>query len=73
MANPMAAQAFAADGDLVRLRDEIAMHTLNAMVIAGGWGYTDGDGKRHNYKSMEELSNASYRFADEMLKARERR
>ncbi|MGH8334489.1 MAG: hypothetical protein ACRER3_17830 [Pseudomonas fluorescens] len=69
----MTVPAFGVDGDLVRLRDEIAMHALNSMVIAGGWGYTDGDGKRHNYKSMVEYSNAAYRFADEMLKARERR
>lgn len=73
MANPMTAQTFGVEGDLVRLRDEIAMNALNSMVIAGGWGYTDADGKRHNYQSMAEYSNASYRFADEMLKARERR
>ena len=73
MGKPMAAPAFGADGDLVRLRDEIAMNALNSMVIAGGWGYTYGEGKRHNYQSMVEYSNAAYRFADEMLKARERR
>lgn len=73
MAKAMTAPAFGADSDLVRLRDEIAMNALNSMVIAGGWGYTDGDGKRHSYQSMVEYSNAAYRFADEMLKARERR
>lgn len=73
MAHPMAVPVFGGEGDLVRLRDEIAMHALNAMVMAGGWGYTGADGKRHNYQSMSEYSNASYRFADEMLKARERR
>ena len=73
MANPMTAPAFGVEGDLVRLRDEIAMNALNSMVISGGWGYVDADGKRHNYRSMAEYSSASYRFADEMLKARERR
>lgn len=73
MGKPMAVPAFSADCDLVRLRDEIAMHALNSMVIAGGWGYIDGEGKRHNYQDMTEYSNAAYRFADEMLKARERR
>lgn len=73
MANPMTAPAFGVEGDLVRLRDEIAMNALNSMVISGGWGYTDAGGKRHSYQSMTEYSNASYRFADAMLKARERR
>lgn len=73
MGKPMAVPSFGADGDLVRLRDEMAMHALNSMVIAGGWGYTDLEGKRHNYQSMAEYSLAAYRFADEMLKARERR
>ena len=73
MGKPMTAPAFGANGDLVRLRDEIAMHALNSMVIAGGWGYTDGEGKRHNYQSMADYSDAAYRSADETLKARERR
>ena len=73
MGKPMTAPAFGANGDLVRLRDEIAMHALNSMVIAGGWGYTDLDGKRHHYQSMAEYSLAAYRFADEMLNAREMR
>lgn len=73
MANPMTAPAFGVESDLVRLRDEIAMNALNSMVISGGWGYTYADGKRHRYQSMAEYSNASYRFADEMLKAREGR
>ncbi|MGS0546726.1 hypothetical protein ACU8WE_29865 [Pseudomonas parakoreensis] len=69
MANPQAKTA--ATEDLVRLRDEIAMQALNAMIIAGGWGYTDAEGKRHNWTSMPEYSTAAYRFADEMLAARE--
>ncbi|PUB36581.1 hypothetical protein C8K66_10260 [Pseudomonas sp. GV105] len=59
--------------DLVRLRDEIAMQALNAMIIAGSWGHTGSDGKRHNWTSMPEYSGAAYRFADEMLAARERK
>ena len=62
-----------ASEDLVRLRDEIAMQAMNAMIIAGGWGYTDSDGKRHTWTSMPEYSDAAYRFADEMLAARERK
>lgn len=62
-----------ASEDLVRLRDEIAMQALNAMIIAKGWGYTDGDGKRHNWTTMREFSDAAYTFADEMLAARERK
>ncbi|MBF8780987.1 hypothetical protein IV505_14820 [Pseudomonas fulva] len=70
---PRIARALAAGTpeDLVRLRDEIAMTALNAMIIAGGWGYTDADGKRHNWNTMPEYSAAAYNFADAMLKARE--
>lgn len=71
MANPQAKTA--ATEDLVRLRDEIAMQALNAMVIAGGWGYTDSDGKRHNYTTVRDYSDAAYGFTDEMLAARERK
>lgn len=59
--------------DLVRLRDEIAMHALNGLLINAQWGYTNSDGKRHNWTSMPEYSDAAYRFADEMLAARERK
>ncbi|WP_339426333.1 hypothetical protein [Pseudomonas proteolytica] len=68
MANPQ--PKLASTEDIVRLRDEIAM---NAMVIAKGWGDTDGDGKRHSWTTMREYSNAAYHFADEMLAARERK
>lgn len=59
--------------DLVRLRDEIAMQAMQAMVIKGGWGYTEQDGTRRTYQNMREYSNAAYAFADEMLAARERK
>lgn len=59
--------------DLVRLRDEIAMQALNGLIVSSkGWGYTDGDGKRHSYQTMREYSDAAYEFADQMLAARER-
>ncbi|KPM67588.1 hypothetical protein HB13667_05965 [Pseudomonas putida] len=58
--------------DLVGLRDEIAMQALNAMIIAGGWGYTDAEGNHHTYQNMAEYSAAAYEFADLMLKAREK-
>lgn len=73
MGKPLAAPAFGGDIDLVCFRNDVAMHALNSMVIAGGWGYTDGEGKRHNYQSMADYSDAAYRSADETLKARERR
>lgn len=53
------------------LRDEFAMHAMAAMVVKGGWGYTDQDGTRKNYSNMTEFSVAAYAFADCMLKARE--
>lgn len=62
-----------ASEDLVRLRDEIAMHALNAIVIKGGWGWTNDDGSRHTYQNMREYSDAAYEFADQMLAARERK
>ncbi|NMZ35393.1 hypothetical protein [Pseudomonas proteolytica] len=71
MANPQ--PKLASTEDLVRLRDEIAINAMNAMVIAKGWGYTDGDGKRQSWATMREYSNAAYHFADEMLAARERK
>ena len=61
-----------ASEDLVRLRDEIAMSALNAMVIAGGWGKTQDDGTHRKYSNMREYSDAAYFFADHMLSARER-
>jgi hypothetical protein len=73
MGKLLAAPAFVGDVDLVRFRNEIAMHALNSMVIAGGWGYTDGESKRHNYQFMVDYFDAAYRSADEPLKARERR
>lgn len=58
--------------DLVRLRDEIAMQALNAMIIAGGWGKTMEDGTHRKYANMREYSDGAYNFADQMLAARER-
>lgn len=72
MARPAKAIAAGTPDDLVRLRDEIAMTALNAMIIAGGWGYTDAQGKRHNWTTMPEYSAAAYNFADAMLEAREK-
>lgn len=62
-----------ASEDLVRLRDEIAMQALNAMVIAGGWGKTMEDGSHRKYANMREYADGAYNFADHMLAARERR
>lgn len=62
--------------DLVRLRDEIAMHAMHAMsamVIAGGWGDMLPDGSRRTYRNMRDYSDAAYGFADQMLAARERK
>lgn len=72
MTNP-AKKLTPASEDLVRLRDEIAMHALNAMVTAGGWGTTQDDGTHRKYANMKEYSNAAYTFADHMLAARERK
>ncbi|WP_040263716.1 hypothetical protein [Pseudomonas massiliensis] len=72
MTNP-AKKLTPATEDLVRLRDDIAMHALNAMVIAGGWGMTQDDGSHRKYANMREYSDAAYLFADYMLAARERR
>lgn len=72
MTNPVKKLTPASE-DLVRLRDEIAMQALNAMIISKGWGYTNADGTRHNYGSMREYSDAAYEFADQMLAARERK
>ncbi|WP_225615026.1 hypothetical protein [Pseudomonas sp. PDM18] len=69
MASP--ALLVGAPEDLVALRDLFAIQALQAMVIAGGWGYTDKGGTRHTYNSMPEYAEAAYEFADVMLKARE--
>ncbi|MGH8382610.1 hypothetical protein [Pseudomonas sp.] len=73
MAKPMIAAARGAGEDLVRLRDEIAMHALNAMIIKGTWGVTSADGTFKKHENYRDHSEAAYRFADEMLKAREKR
>ncbi|MBF8692382.1 MULTISPECIES: hypothetical protein [Pseudomonas] len=72
MSRPAKAIAAGTPDDLVRLRDEIAMTALNAMIIAGGWGYTDAQGNRHNHQTMPQYSEAAYAFADVMLEAREK-
>lgn len=58
--------------DLVRLRDEIAMHALNGLLINGQWGFNDKSGIRHIHTTAQEYSDQSYQIADEMLAARER-
>lgn len=58
--------------DLVRLRDEIAMNALNALIIRGGWNYTDRDGRHQRCQNMRDYSWAAYEFADQMLEARKR-
>lgn len=56
--------------DLVALRDEIAMRTLQTLIMKGTWGVTGDDGTHMPYKNMREYSRAAYEFADQMLEAR---
>lgn len=56
--------------DLVALRDEIAMRTLQTLIMKGTWGKTGEDGTHVPYKNMREFSIAAYEFADCMLEAR---
>lgn len=56
--------------DLVALRDEIAMRTLQSLISNRGWGRTGEDGTHRPYTSMREYSIAAYDFADQMLEAR---
>lgn len=58
--------------DLVSLRDEIAMHALNGLIINGRWGARDATGKYVTYATVQEYTNMAYRLADEMLASRER-
>lgn len=58
--------------DLVSLRDEIAMHALNGLIINGRWGKRDATGKYVTYSTVQEYTNMAYRLADEMLASRER-
>lgn len=58
--------------DLVALRDEIAMRTLQTLIQQGTWGETGDDGEHRPYKNMREYATAAYRFADFMLEAREK-
>ncbi|HEV2540230.1 MAG TPA: hypothetical protein VGU03_11035 [Frateuria sp.] len=53
------------------LRDEIAMRMGAALVVKGGWGTTQPDGKHRSYSNMREYAEAAYSFADYMLRARE--
>ncbi|KAB0489712.1 hypothetical protein [Pseudomonas vancouverensis] len=71
MANPAQKTAMAAE-DLVRLRDEIAMHALNGLLINAQWGYTNSEGIRKVYQTQQEYTDQAYRLADEMLASRER-
>lgn len=59
--------------DLVRLRDEIAMHAMNAMIISGTWGHNAPDGTFIKHTNYRDHSDAAYHLADEMLRARERK
>ena len=59
--------------DLVRLRDEIAMHALNGLLINAQWGYTNSAGVRKVYQTPQEYADQAYRLADEMLASRERK
>jgi len=56
--------------DLVALRDEIAMRTLQTLISHGGWGDTGDDGVHRAYTNMREYAVAAYDFADQMLEAR---
>lgn len=56
--------------DLVALRDEIAMRTLQTLLTTGRWGKTQQDGTHRAYSKMSEYSVAAYEFADAMLEAR---
>ncbi|WP_046483904.1 hypothetical protein [Pseudomonas veronii] len=62
-----------ASEDLVRLRDEIAMHALNGLLINAQWGYTNSAGVRKVYQTPQEYTDQAYRLADEMLASRERK
>lgn len=55
------------------LRDEIAMRLCAALVMKGTWGTTQPDGTFRRDSTMADHSHTAYLFADEMLKARERR
>ncbi|WP_054908764.1 hypothetical protein [Pseudomonas sp. NBRC 111135] len=68
MAKPVA--ALKSTEDLVPLRDEIAMRTLQTLIMKGTWGKTGEDGNHVPYKTMREYSQAAYSFADYMLEAR---
>ena len=57
--------------DLVALRDEIAMRTLQTLIQKNTWGKTGEDGRHVPYRNMREYSIAAYEFADHMLDARE--
>ncbi|SFB19589.1 hypothetical protein [Azotobacter beijerinckii] len=56
--------------DLVALRDEIAMRTLQTLIMKDTWGKSGEDGKHVRYTSMRDFSKAAYEFADCMLEAR---
>lgn len=52
------------------LRDQIAMHAMQALVTKGTFGHTQPDGSHRRYSNFAEYSAAAYEFADYMLKAR---
>lgn len=72
MSAPKAGLAARRTEDLVALRDEIAMRTLQTLIAHGRWGETGSDGEHKPYKNMREYSAAAYKFADHMLEAREK-
>ena len=72
MSNPVK-KLTSAPEDLVRLRDEIAMHALNGLLINAQWGYTNSAGVRKVYQTPQEYTDQAYRLADEMLASRERK
>ena len=72
MSNPVE-KLTPAPEDLVRLRDEIAMHALNGLLINAQWGYTNSAGVRKVYQTPQEYTDQAYRLADEMLASRERK
>lgn len=71
MSNPVK-KLTPAPEDLVRLRDEIAMHALNGLLINAQWGYRNSEGIRKVYQTAQEYTDQAYRLADEMLASRER-
>jgi hypothetical protein len=49
-----------------RFRRKAALAALNGMLIAGGWGTTDSEGKHHPYTDMNDYARAAFQFADKL-------